>query len=228
MLRYIGVVLCIVGIFIVGCEPKPVLKNALKDRSVGVLSVVWDPNLPLEGREGILALGPRQTEVLTDAFLRGLARISNSWVRDANSLVLKEALSFYPDSPIPRKDGVALSVVSGYKWVALQNLAGALHWCDALRVDTVLTAILSPRAVFSKDNVQILVDIEFTVFNRQEGRIYKDSIQVLIPLSAEDQKWVMGDPRRLPNVLTSQQVAAALSQLYPLASSVPTENQKPR
>ena len=228
MLRYIGVLLCIVGIFIVGCEPKPVLKNALKDRSIGVLSVVWNPNLPLEGRMGAVALGPRQTEVLTDAFLRGLARVSNSWVRDANSLVVKEALSFYPDSPIPRKDGMALSVVSGYKWVALQNPAVALHWCDALRVDTVLTAILSPRAVFAKDSVQIFIEIDFTVFNRQEGRIYKDSLQVPIPLSAEDQKWVMGDPRRLPNVLTSQQVATALSQLYPAAPSVTTENQKSR
>ncbi len=211
-----------------GCDSKPVLKNALKDRSIGVLSIVWNSSVHVEGRDVTLSLGPRHTEVLTDAFLRGLAKVSNSWVRDANSLVVKEALSFYPDSPIPRKDGVALSVVSGYKWVALQNPSVALHWCEALRVDTVLTAILSPRAVFAKDSVQILIEIEFTVFNRQEGRIYKDRLQVPVPLSPEDQKWVLGDPRRLPNVLTSQEVAMALSQLYPISSSVPTENQKPR
>lgn len=221
MRQYIGVVLCIMGLFIAGCDPKPVLKTALKDRSIGVLSVVWNPNIQVEGRDVTLSLGPRHTEALTDAFLRGLAKVSNSWVRDANSVVLKEALAFYPDAPPPRKDGVALSVVSGYKWVALQKTDVALHWCGALRVDTVLTAILTPRAVFSADKVQVSVLIEFTVFNRQEGRIYTDTLAVPVRLSEDDQRWVLADPRRLPNVLISHQVVGSLSQLYAETPATP-------
>jgi hypothetical protein len=220
MLRSLVVFLCILAFFISGCEPKPVLKNALQNHSLGVLSVVWNPLVQVEGRAATVVLGPRHTGPLTDAFLQGLVNVSNSWVRDASSRVLQNAFTFYPDAPPPKKDGMALSVIDGYKWVLLQTPAVALHWCDALSVDTVLTAVLTPYAVFSKDDVAVTVVVELTVFNRQEGRIYSDTLRVPIPLSKEAVRWIVGDPRRLPDMLVSSDVLLGLLYLYPVAPDV--------
>lgn len=193
--------------------------------------MVWNPIVQVEGRDSSVsvALSQRHTGPLTEAFLQGVATVSNSWVRDASSSVLQDAFVFYPDAPPPKKDGMALSVVSGYKWVLLQTPAVALHWCDALRVDTVMTAILTPYAVFSNNDVSVTVGVELTVFNRKEGRVFSDVLRVPIPLSKEAALWVLGDPRRLPNVLVAQDVLIALSNLYPAGPARPaTANVSPQ
>jgi len=219
MLRYLFLI-CLLGVFVSGCEPKPVLKNALQNHSIGVLSVVWNPLVQVEGRDISVFLGQRHTAPLTDSFLRGLVTVSNSWVRDASSRVLQDAFIFYPDAPPPKKDGMALSVVDGYKWVLLQTPAVALHWCNALNVDTVITAILTPYAVFSNNDVSVTIGVELTVFNRQEGRVFSDTVWVPIALSKDDVRLVLGDPRRLPNALVSQEVLMALSNFSAGSSDV--------
>ena len=228
MLRYLFLI-CLFGVFVSGCEPKPVLKNALQNHSVGVLSVVWNPLVQVDGRDMSVFLGQRHTAPLTDSFLRGLVTVSNSWVRDASSRVLQDAFVFYPDAPPPKKDGMALSVVDGYKWVLLQTPAVALHWCNALRVDTVITAILTPYATFSNNDVSVTIGIELAVFNRQEGRVFLDVIRVPIPLSKDAVRLILGDPRRLPDVLVSQEVLIALSDFSAVVSDVPaTANISPK
>jgi hypothetical protein len=223
-MRFIFVFLCFLGLIASSCDQKPVLKEAIQNRSIGVLSVVWNPRVKVTGRDLRLSLDSRHTEALTDAFLRGLVTLANSWVRDASSVVLQEALSLYPDAPPPRKDGLALSVVSGYKWVDLSTVSLGRHWCNALNVDTVVTVVCTPRVTFVGNDFDVVIDIEFTVFNKQEDRVYRDALTVPIPMSNEDKQWVLGDIRRFANVLISHDVVVGLSHLYEAPSLVPTKN----
>jgi len=216
--------LCVFVFLLSSCESKPVLRNAIENHSIGVLSVVWNPHVQIEGRDAVVSLWSRHIAPLTDSFLRGLVNASNSWVRDASSVALQSAFAFYPDAPPPKKDGLALTVVYGYKWVLLQNPAAALHWCSALNVDTVLTAVLTPKAVFSNNDIVVTMSIDLTVFNRQEGRVFSDSLDVKVPLSEEAKKWVLRDPSRLPNVLISHDVVMALNTLYTVPAGVSTGN----